>query len=620
MAGFQGRMLEVNLSKGTIGNSTVDKKILRDYIGGSGLAAKLMFDRVSTNVDPLSPDNTMFLTTGPTSGTSLPGGARFAVCAKSPLTDMWGEANCGGNFAAGLKAAGLDGIVFEGASSKPVYLLIEDGKAEIRDASDLWGKNTHEITDILKERHGGNKARVISIGQAGENLVKFAAIANEKKDFAARCGIGAVMGSKKLKAVVVKGSGKAQLADPDKFGERRKILIQKVKDHIATQVLSMMGTNAATGVSAITGDLPGKNWTVGDNQAISAKIDGSVLSGPVYYLGNDSCFGCTVGCKRRVHIPEGPYAGGERPGPEYEGVASLGSLLMIGDMAAVIKMNELCNDWGVDVISCGATVAMAMDLWEKGLITAKDTNGLDLTWGNADAVVKLIPMIAKREGLGALLAEGSKRASAKFGKGAAEFAVQIKGMEVPMHDPRANYAAGLSYATGIRGACHTSDPTYSMSAGIVNWPEFNMIPGTDLKSNTGLGNLVKGAQDYGSIYNSAIICYMVSYVIDAEDLVELMRASSGFDYTFEELAKCGERIWHLKRGLNNLMGVKASDDTLPKRILTPTTEGGAAGSAPDIEMLLKEYYPIRGLAEDGRPTKAVLNSLGLQDMAAKLYK
>ena len=623
MAGFEGKMLEVNLSKGSISKSTVSKDIIRKYIGGSGLGAKLMFDRVDPKVDALSPQNTLFILTGPTSGLSIPGGARFSICAKSPLTNMFGESNSGGTFATELKQAGWDGIIVEGASKKPVYLLIEDDKAEIKDASDLWGKNTQEIVDILTQRHGGEgkkPVKLVSIGVAGEKLVRFACVCNDKKDFAGRCGMGAVMGSKKLKAVVVRGSGKVAIADQEKFNEYRKTALNKAKEDMICQVLGMQGTNAALGISAMLGDLPAKNWAQGDNMAIAGGIDGGHLSGPPFFLGNTSCHGCMVGCKRHVTIPDGLYKGDVAEGPEYEGVAILGSSLMIGDMAAIIRMNDLCNNYGMDVISCGGTIAMAMDCFEQGILTAQDTGGIELKWGDHATVVKLIEMIANRKGFGDLLAEGSKRAAEKIGKGAIDYSVSVKGMEVPGHDPRANFLLGLAYATGSRGACHTADPSYSIGTGIFAWPDIGINMGVNVKQNEGAAIIVKHGQDLGAIYNSMTICYMVVSILNGEIVSGMLNAITGFDYTFKELEECGERIWHLKRGLSNLMGITAADDKLPKRLLTPNKDGGAAGLAPNIDLMLKEYYPARGLAADGRPTKETLSRLGLSELSAKLYK
>ena len=621
MTGFVGKMAEVNLTDGTVKTSVVDKDVLRRYIGGSGLGAKLMLDRVAPDIAPLSPDNTFFILGGPTSGTNIPGGARFSVCAKSPLTGMFGESSSGGSFAFELRSAGWDGIIVEGASDKPVYIVVSDDKVEINDASDLWGKDTHEVTDMLKERHGDKKrGSLVSIGIGGENLVRFAGISAEKKNFAARCGLGAVMGSKKLKAVFVKGSGKVSLADPERFNARRKIVLNKAQESIVVQVLSAQGTNAALGISALTGDLPAKNWAVGDNSAISSQIDGGVLSGPDFYIGNDACHGCMIACKRVVHITDGPYKGMEGPGPEYEGVATLGSLMMVGDMAAVIKMNEVCNQLGLDVISCGSTIAFAMDCFEHGIISAKDTDGIELKWGDADAALKMIEKIAKRDGFGDVLAEGSKRAAEKIGGNASDYAVEIKGMEVPMHDPRANYLAGLGYATGVRGACHTNDVCYGIGTGVFDWPDIGLPNGIDTKKNEGAGEIVKHAQDLGQIYNAAPMCYMIVLAINGEDVTEMLSAASGFDYTFKEIEECAERIWITKRGLDNLMGVTAADDRLPRQILTPNKDGGAAGQAPNLEVMLKEFYPARGLDSEGRPTKETLDRLQLADLEAKLYK
>jgi aldehyde:ferredoxin oxidoreductase len=621
MAGFEGKTLEIDLSSGKVSKSALDKDMLRKFIGGSGLGAKLIFDRVDPHVDPLSPKNPLFLVTGPLSGNTLPGGSRFAVCAKAPLTNMFGEANCGGDFASEMRMAGWDELIFTGASDKPVYLLIQDDKVEIKDASDLWGKGNFEVNHILKERHGGRKPKVVAIGQGGEKMVKFAAVCNGEKDFAARCGMGAIMGSKKLKAIVAIGTGKVPLAEPEKFAERRKIAIQKSKGDIAAQVLGMMGTSAAVEVSMITGDIPGKNWTIAGNQG-AGKIGGAVLNSPAFLKGTESCHGCIVGCKRVVDIKDGVFKGLTGAGPEYEGIGALGSNLMIEDLGAVIKMNQMCNDYGVDVISCGGTIAWAMECFEKGILTTKDLDGIELKWGNYDAVMQMITKIAKREGIGDVLAEGSKRAAQKIGKGSSEFVIEVKGLEVPMHDPRSNHGLGLSYATGSRGACHTNDPAYTVGTGIFNWPEFGLTPllAAQVKISKGWGPVIKNSQDLGQIVNAGILCYMVTGSLSAEDLTDLMVTSSGFDYSFKELAECGERIWHMKRGVNNLMGITAKDDTLPKRIVTPPTEGGAAGSAPDLKLMLEEFYPARGLSPDGRPTKETLARLGLNDLSAKLYK
>ncbi|MFO8101869.1 MAG: aldehyde ferredoxin oxidoreductase family protein [Dehalococcoidia bacterium] len=619
MAAFQGKILEVNLTDGTTGTSVVDKDILRKYIGGSGLAARLFFDRVPLDVDPLSGDNVMFVMTGPLGGLAMPGGSRFSVCAKSPLTDMWGESSCGGTFAAWLRSAGFDGIAITGASSKPVYLAIEDGKAQIKDAADLWGKGTYDTMDSLREQNGGKtKASVLSIGPAGENKVRYAAIANEKRDFIGRTGMGAVMGSKKLKAIVAVGSGKVEAANADAFAEKRKSYTENARGHFIVDVVKGGGTNGALEIGAMLGDLPGKNWAAGDMNAFAPKIGGGALNSEQFLTGTESCHGCLVNCKRVVKKENPPYPLKDVAGPEYEGVASLGSLLMIDDMAAIIRMNEMCNDYGLDVISCGSTIAMAMDCYDHGIIGSSDTDGLELKWGNIEAVIQAIDNIANRKGFGDLLAEGSKRAAEKIGKNAIDYAVQVKGMEVPMHDPRAFHSMGLSYATNIRGACHTNDLNYSLEQGIFAWPEIGINGGYEQKSSVGKAEVTVISQNMGQVVNSLPICYLLMSVITSGELVELTNAASGFDYTLEELMTCGERIWMLKRGMDNLMGVTSADDKLPKQLVTSPPDGPALGSVPDMDLMLSEFYEIRKFDASGRPRKEKLESLGLSDLAAKL--
>lgn len=620
MAGFEGKTIEVDLSSGKISKIALDKSILRPFIGGSGLGAKLIYDRVDPKVDPLSPDNPMFIVTGPLSGNALPGGSRFAVCAKAPLTNMFGEANCGGDFAQELRGAGWDHIIINGASEKPVYLLIQDDKVELADASDLWGKSNFEVHRILKERHGGKKPKVVAIGQAGEKLVKFAAVCNGEKDFAARCGMGALMGSKKLKAIVAVGSGRASLADPQRFAERRKVAIQKARADVACMVLGMSGTAGATEIAVALGDIPGRNWVIAGNTGANA-IGGVVLNGPQFLKGHESCHGCIVGCKRIMDIKEGAFAGYTGPGPEYEGVGALGSNLLVHDMGAVVKLNQMCNDYGMDVISTGGSIAMAMDCYEQGILSQQDLDGIDLKWGNIDGVMAMITKIAGREGIGDLLAEGTRRMAQKLGKGTEEYAIHVKGLEMPMHDPRSNHGLALSYATGPRGACHTNDPAYTVGTGIFNWPEFGLTPllAAQTKISKGWGPVIVGSQNLGQIVNAGILCYMVTGALNSEDLTDLISSASGFDYTFPELQQCGERIWLMKRGVNNLMGITSKDDVLPGRVLIPPAEGGAAGSSPDIKLLLEEFYPARGLAADGRPTREALDKVGLGDLAARLH-
>ncbi|MCK4697021.1 MAG: aldehyde ferredoxin oxidoreductase, partial [Dehalococcoidia bacterium] len=355
----RGKILDVNLSTGAVKTTTIEEDVLRKFIGGSGLAAKLFLDRVPPDSDPLSDKNTLFFMAGPLSGTNFPTSSRVVAVFKSPQTGIWGQASAGGNFAAEMKKAGYDGIAISGMSSKPVYLVIEDDKVEIKDAADIWGKDCYQTTDILKERHGA-KADVLEIGPAGENLVKFASILNGKWGFISRCGGGAVMGSKKLKAVVVRGTGKVEAASPEEFTKIRKTLVNTVKENIISQSLKAAGTALGAEVNAITGVLPVKNFTVGDGSAFGPKIGGSALTAQ-YLTKPHACLTCPIACKRTVRVAEGPYKMEEGPGPQYETICALGTLLMIDDLAAIIKMGETANRYGVDTISCGGTIAFAME-------------------------------------------------------------------------------------------------------------------------------------------------------------------------------------------------------------------------------------------------------------------
>jgi aldehyde:ferredoxin oxidoreductase len=619
MGGYKNRILEVDLSKSRMTTTDVPDEDKRRFIGGSGVAAKLFFDRFNPGIDPLSPDNPLIIMNGPLTGTTLPGTSRFAVCGKSPLTGIWGEGTCGGNFGPELKFAGLDGIIFKGAPPTPVYLVIEDDKVEIRDAKDLWGMDNYAVTDLLKERHGKERnPKVLSIGPAGENLVKFAAICNDKGDFIGRTGMGALMGSKRLKALVVKGTKRVEVSYPDQYAALRKSLIVKARDAMVAQSFRSMGTNAGMDLGMMTGDVPIKNWSIGEDFQLSANLGGPAMT-ERYLTRNHACSFCPIACKRMVKVNEGPFKTDEGPGPEYETCATFGTLIMNHELTGVIKANEWCNRYGLDTISCGATIAFAMEAYEKGLITQKDTDGIDLTWGNISGAVELLHQIAKREGIGAILSEGTKEAAKRLGKGAEEFAVEVKGLEAPMHDPRAFHGMGLAYMTSIRGACHLMHLDLGIEHGITAYPEAGFQENYVGQSSEGKAEMVKRCEDLGTPCNSLLICEFVAWTFSANDLAETVRVTTGFDFSLKDLLSCGERTWLLKRGLGNMMGLSVKDDRLPKRILTPLKEGAATGSVPDVEKLLREYYEIRGLDESGKPKKEVLIRAGLEDLAKRLY-
>jgi aldehyde:ferredoxin oxidoreductase len=620
VGGYVGNVLEIDLRTGKKEKISIEEEERRKFLGGSGLAARIFFDSFDPKVDPLAPGNPLIVMTGPVVGTQFPGTSRFAVCGKSPLTGIWGEGTCGGNFGPELKFAGMDGIIFKGASPSPVYLVIEDDQIEIRDAKDLWGMDNYSVTDFLKERHGKEKRpKILSIGPAGENLVKFAAICNDKGDFIGRTGMGALMGSKKLKAVVVKGTKKVEISFPEEYATLRKSLIVKSRDAVLAQSFRSMGTDAGMDLGMMTGDVPIKNWMIGEDFQLSANLGGPSLT-EKYLAKSHACSFCPVACKRIVKVEDGPFKTEEGPGPEYETCCTFGTLIMNDDLAGVIKANEWCNRYGVDTISCGATIAFAMEAFEKGLINKNDTDGIDLTWGNISGAIELLHKIAKKEGIGALLSEGSGEAAKRLGKGADEFTVEVKGLEAPMHDPRGFHGMGLAYMTSIRGACHLMHLALGVEQGITTYSEAGFQENYTGQTSEEKAEVIKLCEDLGLPCNSLVICEFVAWTLSANDLAEMVRVTTGFDFTLKDLLACGERTWLLKRGLGNMMGVRSRDDRLPKRILTPLKEGAAAGSIPDVEKLLREYYEIRGLDEGGRPKKEVLIKAGLEVLAKRLHE
>ena len=619
MGGYGEKILEIDLSTGKIETRKIKEQDQKKFVGGSGLAAKIFFDSFDSGADPLSSENALIVMTGPVVGTQFPGTSRFAVCGKSPLTGIWGEGTCGGNFGPELKFAGIDGIIFKGISPQPVYLAIGDDKIELRDARDLWGMDNYTLTDLLKERHGKEKRpKVLSIGQAGENLVKFAAICNDKGDFIGRTGMGALMGSKRLKAIVVKGTQKVAISHPEEYATLRKLLIEKSRDAMVAQSFRSMGTDAGMDLGMMTGDVPIKNWMTGGAFELSANLGGPALT-EKYLTRNHACTFCPIACKRVVKVDDGPFKTDEGPGPEYETCATFGTLIMNDDLAGVIKANEWCNRYGLDTISCGATIAFAMEAFEKGLITKKDTDGIELTWGNMDGAIQLLHKIAKREGIGAVLSGGTREAAKKLGKNAQEFTVEVKGLEAPMHDPRGFHGMGLAYMTSVRGACHLMHVALPVEQGISPFTEAGFQENYIGQTSEGKAEMIKLCEDFGVPCNSLVICEFVAWTYSANELAEIVRVATGFDFTLKDLLACGERTWLLKRGLGNMMGVSAKDDRLPKRILTPLDEGSAAGSVPDVEKLLRDYYKIRGLDQDGKPKKEVLIKAGLDELAKKLH-
>ncbi|NMB75721.1 MAG: aldehyde ferredoxin oxidoreductase family protein [Myxococcales bacterium] len=617
MKGLTGTVLEVDLATGRIQRIEIPEAMWRTWLGGAGLAARLFFEKERPDVDSLAPESPLYLFTGPAAGSGVPGTSRFAVCAKSPLTGIWGEATCGGNFAPELKAAGYDGIVIRGKSPHPVYLDIADGEVTLRDARDLWGLDTYQTCDKLKAG-AGKQPKVVCIGPAGERLVKFAAVCNDKHDFAGRCGMGAVMGSKNLKAIACRGTGHIAIADEARLKEIKKRLLSQIAESVPAKSLREMGTNATMDLGMMTGDVPIKNYRRGEALEIAAEIGGPAMT-EKFLVKPGACTSCPIASKRVMKCDSEPYRMEVGPGPEYETAAAFGSLCENADAPAVLRANELCNRFGMDTISCGATVAFAIDCVEEGILGPSDLGGIDLGWGKAEGILALVEKIARREGLGEVLAEGSRAAARRIGRGAERLTAEVKGLELPMHDPRGWHGLGLAYMMSNRGACHNAHLMHPIEQGIATWTELGFLENYDGQSDVGKGEVVRRAEDFGVPCNSIPLCVFDMWTMKAGDPVDFLNAVTGWDLTLEEYLRIGERTWLQKRALNNLMGVGAADDRLPEKVKLPAPDGGAAGSVPDDERLRRDYYAARGLDERGWPRRETLLAAGLADVAARLY-
>ncbi len=618
-----GKILRVDLSSGGITEEFPDEDTLKLYLGGSGIATKYLIDETSKGIDPLGPDNKLIFMTGPLTGTPSPSTGRYSVVAKSPLTKVWGEANSAGFWGRDLKRSGFDGIIFEGISSKPVYLVTEDGKAELRDASHLWGKNTSETTRIIREELG-EKFNVACIGTGGENLVKYAAIMNDcdKPNYgraAGRCGMGTVMGSKKLKAIASRGTAKISVANPEEYKAEAKQRYDWVNQSLMKMTLEVFGTATMVDLVNVKGGLPTNNFQTGVFPAPD-NINGTAINETIL-TGRKPCFACPIACGRLAEIKEGKYKStGE--GPEYESIGALGTMCGVDNLEAITLAHFLCNEYGIDVISAGNTIGFAMECYEKGIITKEETNGLEFTFGNADLVVDLISIISNREGIGDLLAEGTRNMAEKLGKGSEKFAMHVKGLELPAYDSRAAKITGLAYATSNRGGCHIT--------GFIEGPAFLGMPfmivedatvGDVLSENTEDTKVVKEFEDAFGVFDAIGGCKFMGMVLSSEDWASLIEKLMGYDFKVEDFAKTGERLYNLARVYNIREGVTRADDTLPARMLEePMPEGPAKGETVNLDILLDAYYDYRGWdKQTGKPTKEKLKELGLEWAIKEIY-
>ena len=616
MFGYMGKILRVNLSKGTISTEEIDPQIAQNYIGGAGFATRILYDEVPAKADPLGPDNLLIFMTGPVTGTRFPTSGRFVVATKSPLTGIMVTASSSGFWGVELKKTGHDGIIFEGKSKKPVYLEILDDSVKLKDASDIWGKDAYEVQEILKKSVGKKNARIACIGQAGEKLAPMANVMNDEGRAAGRGGTGAVMGSKNLKAIVAYGNQKITPAADEFLIQMTKEIVKGVQDDPFAQFFTKWGTAFNMDMGWAAGDVPVKNWQVGEWEEGCTNLGGARMAETILKPHSGACFNCPIQCARWVEIPKGRFAY-EGPGPEYETLGSLGTMLLIDDLEAVAWLGEMCNKYGIDTISAGCTVAWAMEAYEKGALTKKDTGGIELTWGNVDAALEVVDQMGRVEGFGALLAQGSRRASEKIGKGSEEYAIQVKGLEVPMHDPRCYHSLAVNYATGTRGACHVQGGSYVVELAVIT-PEAGLHykQGRFDKKNKGLA--AKVSQDLSAVHNSTAICMFAGMALQPSHVGILLGIVAGQAHSSQTIQQAGERIINLQRAFACREGISRKDDTLPKRLLTPLPDGGAAGKAADLEYQLNEYYQLRGWDDNGIPTPERLQMLGLEGVAKDL--
>jgi len=609
---YAGRFLKIDLTREKAEETSVRERDIDLFIGGTGIAAKLVFDMVDPAVDPLSPENVMIFATGALTGTITPTSARFTVAAKSPLTKGWGEAHAGGFWGVELKRAGYDGLILTGRASSPIHIMIRDDEVEFKDADKLWGLDTYETWQEIRRELNDPKMRIAAIGPAGENLANLACIAFDIRPdgprIAGRTGMGAVMGSKNLKAISVSGSGKVEVADLPRLREYILRILPSIMSFPTTQIYSVYGTSGEVGPMYMYGDVPIKNFSLGGWDGIE-KLRGEVLA-KTLVKGHRACFNCPIGCWRYVKFQRDSRSIEGRL-LEYEAVASMGSLLLINDPYAIAELNELCNRLGVDVISTGVTIAWLLEAYEKNLIDEDFVDGLKLRWGDPEIVAKLIQKLARRDGVGDLLSKGVREASKRV-PGSEFFAMHVKGLEVPMHDPRAFKGMGLQYATSNRGADHLYGLVFRIEQG-----ERNVDLGIHERVHRfpykGKGRIVALMEDWSEVIESMGICKFLS--ITPGHLAAIYSIATGKSERVKDLMVKGTRIFTMKRIFNLACGIGPEEDTLPPRLVKePLEEGGSAGQVVEIYEMLKEYYEFRGWSQSGLPTKELLGRLELLNL------
>jgi len=610
MFGYHKKLLRVDLTNRKIEVEELSEEVIRKYFGGVGIEAKILYEETGPETDPLSPENVLMAITGPFTATGVPTSGRHHVVARSPLTGLFGESNVGGSWAVHCKRAGFDGVVIKGKAESPVYLWIENGKAEIRDARPIWGKDSYESAAWLKQETA-KEATAAVIGPAGERMAKIAGIPHigHIVRAAARTGLGAVMGSKNLKAMVVFGDGPVSIAKP----EALKAHIRELTPHIqkATEAFGKYGTSGGIENYEKMGNFPLKNWRQG-RWAAAKKISGITMHDTIL-SGRKACMQCPIACGRHIKVTEGPYAPMDCEGPEYETLGTLGGICLVDDLAAVAKANELCNRYGLDTISAGGIIGFAMEAYEKGILTKKDTDGVELVWGSGEALVEMVHKMGKGEGIGKLMTEGSKRMAEALGKNAIEFAIHVKGLEPSAHDPRRFFSQALSYATAARGACHNASWSHPYEIGL-SMPEIGIPEPQNPYQIEGKAEFTAKMQDLMCAMDAMILCRFsqIGKAVNVTNHVDWLNMITDWGIDIPTYMKTGERLFNLKRMYNVRLGISRKDDFLPYRFMTLNRTGeDLTNQLPPIGKLLSDYYAYRGWSEEGIPTPEKLKELGL---------
>lgn len=610
LGGYAGKILWIDLSRRRWTTEPVTESLARTWLGGSGFAAFEVPNRVPPSADPLGPENILGFFTGPLTGTPVPSSGRHSVAGKSPLTGIWGEASVGGNWGKALKLAGYDAVIFTGQAPEPVYVWISENNVEIRPASLIWGMDTYEIEEAVRALTHP-KAQISSIGPAGEKLSRIAGIFTDGPEgrTAARCGLGAIAGSKKVKAIAVYGTKNPTLVHRAELLQSLREIMPSLKKK--TNGISALGTAGLVIPCEKVGDFPIKNWRLGSWEEGTLKINGAVLA-EKYLTGRFHCASCSIGCGRKIAINEGRYAGTCGAGPEYETLGLFGGSCLIDDLELICYANELCNRYGQDTIEVGNLIAFSMEAFEKGIITREETGGRELKWGDPETFLGLVKEMGEMEGFGATLAQGFPSLFKKYGDAARKISMTVKGLSFPSHDPRAYNSLAVGYATANRGACHLEAFSHAFERSLAV-KELGLEEPMDRFAVEGKGALVAKAQDLMMLFDSLALCKFTLFGgVTLTDLARWTSWATGLEFKPEELIRCGERIFNAKRVYNIKCGVRGKDDTLPERILRrPRGSGGAAENLPPLGKMLPEYYSARGWDDNGVPREKTLRDLDL---------